>query len=95
MTNFKDSVINSDEKLCYLKGNPIKLTKSEYNILSFILNNRNKIFSREELINNAWKEPVTNRAVDTAISRLRKKIGEYSTNIVSRIGFGYGFIENI
>ena len=95
MINFKDLVINSDEKLCYLKGNPIKLTKSEYNILSFILNNRNKIFSREELINNAWKEPVTNRAVDTAISRLRKKIGEYSTNIVSRIGFGYGFIENI
>lgn len=95
MTNFKDLIINSDEKLCYLKGNPIKLTKSEYNILSFILNNRNKIFSREELINNAWKEPVTNRAVDTAISRLRKKIGEYSTNIVSRIGFGYGFIENI
>ena len=95
MTNFKDLVINSDEKLCYLKGNPIKLTKSEYNILSFILNNRNKIFSREELINNAWKEHVTNRAVDTAISRLRKKIGEYSTNIVSRIGFGYGFIENI
>lgn len=92
MTNFKDLVINSDEKLCYLKGNPIK---SEYNILSFILNNRNKIFSREELINNAWKEPVTNRAVDTAISRLRKKIGEYSTNIVSRIGFGYGFMENI
>lgn len=74
MTNFKDLVINSDEKLCYLKGNPIKLTKSEYNILSFILNNRNKIFSREELINNAWKEPVTNRAVDTAISRLRKKL---------------------
>ena len=95
MTNFKDLVINSDEKLCYLKGNPIKLTKSEYNILSFILNNRTKIFSREELINNAWKEPVTNRAVDTAISRLRKKIGEYSTSIVSRIGFGYGFIENI
>ena len=95
MTNFKDLVINSDEKLCYLKGNPIKLTKSEYNILSFILNNRNKIFSREELINNAWKEPVTNRAVDTAISRLRKKIGEYSTNIISRIGFGYGFMENI
>lgn len=95
MTNFKDLVINSDEKLCYLKGNPIKLTKSEYNILSFILNNRNKIFSREELINNAWKEPVTNRAVDTAISRLRKKIGEYNTNIVSRIGFGYGFMENI
>lgn len=95
MTNFKDLVINSDEKLCYLKGNPIKLTKSEYNILNFILNNRNKIFSREELINNAWKEPVTNRAVNTAISRLRKKIGEYSTNIVSRIGFGYGFMENI
>lgn len=90
---FKELHINSDEKLCYINNNPIKLTKSEYNVLVFLLTNRNKIFSREELIKEAWLESVTTRAVDTAISRLRKKLEQYGKHIVSRIGFGYGFME--
>lgn len=90
---FKELTINTNEKLCYIKGEILKLTKSEYNVLIFLLKNRNKIFSREELIEAAWTEPVTARAVDTAMSRLRKKLGEYSKYIVSRIGFGYGFME--
>ena len=94
MIRFNDLFLNSDEKLYYIKDNPIKLTKSEYNLLTFLLNNRNKIFSREELIENAWKEKVSERAVDTAISRLRKKIGDYGKHLIARIGFGYGFMEN-
>lgn len=92
---FKDLTINSDEKLCYIKREALKLTKSEYNVLNFLLENRNKIFSREELIEAAWAEPVTTRAVDTAMSRLRKKLGEYGKHIITRLGFGYGFKENI
>lgn len=91
---FQDLTINTDEKLCYIKGEALKLTKSEYNVLNFLLENRNKIFSREELIEAAWAEPVTVRAVDTAMSRLRKKLGEYGKHIVTRLGFGYGFKEN-
>lgn len=92
---FKDLTINTDEKLCYIKGEAVKLTKSEYNVLNFLLEHRNKIFSREELIGAAWIEPVTVRAVDTAMSRLRKKLGEYGKHIITRLGFGYGFKENI
>lgn len=84
--------INKDEKLCYVEDKPIKLTKSEYNIIEFFLEHPNKIFSREELINETWKDKVSDRAVDTAISRLRKKLG--GKYIVSRVGFGYGFIES-
>lgn len=91
---FNGLVINSDEKLCYIDNVALKLTKSEYNVLIFLLKNRNKIFSREELIEAAWTEPVTVRAVDTAMSRLRKKLGEYGKHIVTRLGFGYGFKEN-
>lgn len=91
---FEGLVINTDEKLCYVDSTALKLTKSEYNVLNFLLNNRNKIFSREELIEAAWTEPVTVRAVDTAMSRLRKKLGEYGKYIVTRLGFGYGFKEN-
>lgn len=90
---FNELKINSDEKLCYIKNEAINLTKSEYNLLTFLLQNRNKIFSREELIEIAWKEPVSGRAVDTAFSRLRKKLGEYGKYIVTRQGFGYGFKE--
>lgn len=95
MITFKDLTINTDEKLCYIENNSIKLTKSEYNILLFLLEHRNKIFSREELIEVAWTEPVMVRAVDTAMSRLRKKLGEYGKYIVTRLGFGYGFKEII
>lgn len=90
---FKELSLNTDSKLCYIKNDLVKLTKSEYNILSFFLEHRNKIFSREELIENIWKESVNGKTVDTAISRLRKKLGEYGKYIVSRNGFGYGFIE--
>lgn len=95
MNTFQELTINSDEKLCYIKREAIKLAKSEYNVLNFLLNNRNKIFSREELIEAAWTDSVTTRAVDTAMSRLRKKLGDYGKHIVSRIGFGYGFMENL
>lgn len=92
---FKELILNDDEKLCYIDGEIVKLTKSEYNVLLFLLNNRNKVFSREELIESAWSESVTVRAVDTAMSRLRKKLGEYGKHIITRLGFGYGFKENI
>lgn len=91
---FQELIIKSDEKLCYINGESLKLTKSEYNVLYFLLKNRNRIFSREELIEAAWTEPVTVRAVDTAMSRLRKKLGDYGKHIVTRLGFGYGFKEN-
>ncbi len=94
MIEYNTLKINEDEKLCYIDNNPINLTKSEYHVLVFLLTNRNKIFSREELIEAAWTEPVTVRAVDTAMSRLRKKLGEYGKHIVTRLGFGYGFKEN-
>lgn len=83
--------INDDEKLCYIDDEPINLTKSEYLVLCFLLNNPNKIFSREELIKQAWTCEITNRAVDVAISRLRKKLKEYGKCIITRSGFGYGF----
>lgn len=92
---FQELTINTDEKLCYIKKEALKLTKSEYNVLNFLLENRNKIFSREELIEAAWTELVTTRAVDTAMSRLRKKLGEYGKHIITRLGFGYGFKENL
>ena len=87
--------IDPNDKVCYLNGNKISLTKTELEILSFFLTHRNRIYSREEIIRHVWADDVvvTNRTIDTNITRLRKKIGEYGNNIVTRLGFGYGFKE--
>ena len=93
MLEFKTLKIDENQKTCVIGEEPIHLSKSEYLLLTFLLKNRNKIFSREELIESAWAKPVIVRAVDTAISRLRSKLKIYSKNIETRPGFGYGFIE--
>lgn len=94
---FKGLRIDRNEKLGYLDGKELSLTRTEYDILLFFLTHRNRIYSREELIEKIWDSNVvvTIRTIDTNIARLRKKIGEYGNHIITRLGFGYGFKENI
>ncbi len=92
---FKSMRINRNEKVCYLNGESVNLTRTEFDILLFFLTHRNRIYSRDEIIRQVWagEVVVTNRTIDTNITRLRKKLGEYGSNIVTRLGFGYGFNE--
>ena len=92
---FKGLKIDRNRKICTLDGEEIKLTKTEFGLLLFFLTHSNRIYSREEIIRQVWSADVvvTNRTIDTNITRLRKKIGAYGNNIVTRLGFGYGFKE--
>ena len=96
----------SDEQLSYetltldtrrikatVDGEEIPLTKKEFEILRLLLENRGNVFSREEILARVWKEEVyvLDRTIDVNITRLRKKIGRYGKNIVTRLGFGYCF----
>ncbi|MDE6588259.1 MAG: response regulator transcription factor [Paramuribaculum sp.] len=94
---FHDLRIDQNEKLCFLGDQELSLTKTEFDLLQFLLSHRNRIYSREEIIRQVWAKDmvVTNRAIDTNIARLRKKIGQYGNNIVTRLGFGYGFKETV
>ena len=94
---FHDLRIDQNEKLCYLNGNEVSLTKTEFDILIFLLTHRNRIYSREEIIKSVWpgETVVSTRTIDTNIARLRRKIGDYGNNIVTRLGFGYGFKETV
>ncbi len=76
-------------------GQEIALTKKEFEILRLFLENINHVFTREELLSKVWKEEVyvLDRTIDVNITRLRKKIGPYGKNIVTRLGFGYCFEE--
>lgn len=92
---YKGLRIDRNTKHCYLDDEQINLTKTEFSILLFFLTHRNRIYSREEIIREVWSGDVvvTHRTIDTNITRLRKKIGKYGNNIVTRLGFGYGFKE--
>ena len=71
----------------------IHLTKTEFEILSFLVANRSRIFSREEIIDRIWQDTpyITERTVDVHINRLRKKMGDRAAWISNRIGYGYRF----
>jgi len=92
---FRGLRIDRNDKIAYLDGAELPLTRTEYDILLFFLTHRNRIFSREEIIGKVWGGDVvvTHRTIDTNITRLRKKIGQYSNHLVTRQGFGYGFKE--
>lgn len=74
-------------------GIEIPLTKKEFEILKLLLENKGNVFSREEILSRIWKDEVyvLDRTIDVNITRLRKKIGVYGKNIVTRLGFGYCF----
>ncbi|MDE6177765.1 MAG: response regulator transcription factor, partial [Duncaniella sp.] len=92
---YKGLRIDPNEKVAYLDSERIPLTKTEFEILYFFLTHRGRIYSRQEIMRRVWADDVVvnNRTIDTNITRLRKKIGEYGNNIETRPGFGYGFKE--
>lgn len=76
-----------------VNGEEVSLTKKEFEILRLLLENKGNVFSREEILSRIWKDEVyvLDRTIDVNITRLRKKIGPYGKNIVTRLGFGYCF----
>lgn len=88
------SVIIDCEKCKVEKNNsPVELSKLEYDLLVFLARNPDKIFPREELLKNVWKDDFYGeRTVDTTVNRLRNKIEDDSSNpkiIQNRRGMGY------
>jgi len=71
----------------------VPLTKKEFEILKLLLENKGNVFSRDEILSRIWRDEVyvLDRTIDVNITRLRKKIGPYGKNIVTRLGFGYCF----
>ena len=91
--SFQGLCINREAKSASIDGQPLQLTKLEYEMLSLLLSNMGKAFSREEMLEHCWPKDaiVLDRTVDVNINRLRKKIGPYGKYIKTRVGFGYTF----
>ena len=84
--------LNLDKKTATVDGLPLNLTPTEFALLHLLLANRGKVLSRQQLMDTVWAGVVvTERTINVNITRLRKKLGRYAQNVVSRTGFGYVF----
>lgn len=95
IVRFSDLELNISGGYASISGERLSLTRTEFLILALFVRNRNIFFDRAEIRHEAWEDEkeVSDRAVDTNISRLRKKLGEYGRYLINRRGFGYGFVE--
>ena len=91
--SYQGIVMNLDRKTVSVDGEDIPFTKTEFELLHLLLEERGRVFSRQELIERIWPKDVLvlDRTVDVNITRLRKKIGRFAKCIVTRLGFGYYF----
>ena len=90
--SFQGLQVNLGRKSVTIDGNPVSLTRTEFDLLQLLLSNRGQVLSRQQLMDTIWADVVvTDRTIDVHITRLRKKLGPYANYIVSRQGFGYVF----
>lgn len=90
---FKDLIINISSKNVSLDGRIIKLTPKEYDLLLFLLTNRDRALSRQQILDKVWGYDYygDDRTVDTHIKMLRESLGQYRKHIVTIWATGYKF----
>ena len=90
---YQSLVIDITKKKVSIDGEEVPLTKKEFEILFLLLQNKGRVFSREDILSRIWSDEVyvLDRTIDVNITRLRKKIGTYGKRIVTRLGYGYCF----
>ena len=76
-------------------GQPVRLTRREFELLRFLVENRNRVLSRDRLLEKVWgyERFVETRSVDVHVGRLRAKLGAVGQQIETVVGLGYRFVE--
>jgi two-component system, OmpR family, alkaline phosphatase synthesis response regulator PhoP len=74
---------------------PVRLTRREFELLRFLVENRNRVLSRDRLLERVWGYDrfIETRSVDVHVGRLRAKLGAAGQQIETVIGLGYRFNE--
>jgi DNA-binding response OmpR family regulator len=76
-------------------GQPIKLTRREFELLKYLIDNRNRVLSRDRLLERVWgyDRVIETRSVDVHVGRLRMKLGSAGHHIETVVGLGYRFVD--
>jgi DNA-binding response OmpR family regulator len=84
-----------DAVAIFVDNEPIRLTRREFELLRFLVENRNRVLSRERLLERVWgyERYIETRSVDVHVGRLRAKLGPAGSQIETVVGLGYRFID--
>ncbi|MCM1348037.1 MAG: response regulator transcription factor [Firmicutes bacterium] len=95
IVRYQDLTLNMGAGTAFIDGMELSLSHTEFKLLALFLRHRNHFYDRAQIRAAIWDNDsdISDRAVDTGISRLRKKLYDYGRNLVNRKGFGYGFVE--
>jgi len=76
-------------------GAAVRLTRREFELLRFLVENRNRVLSRDRLLERVWgyERSIETRSVDVHVGRLRSKLGAAGAQIETVVGLGYRFVE--
>jgi DNA-binding response OmpR family regulator len=93
---FRDLVIDVNERRIYKANKEVELTHTEFDLLTFLAGNAGKVLSREKILNSIWgyEYPIETRVIDVHIRNLRRKIETQPSRpyyILAVPGIGYRF----
>jgi DNA-binding response OmpR family regulator len=93
IVRFEGLTIDFTARIVSVDGEKLDLSPKEYDLLFYMVNNKNIALTREKLITNVWGYDFygDDRTLDTHIKLLRKSLGEYSKFVVTLRGVGYRF----
>jgi DNA-binding response OmpR family regulator len=91
----KHVVADFDAVSVTVDGEPIRLTRREFELLKCLVENRNRVLSRDRLLERVWgyEQFIETRSVDVHVGRLRSKLGPAGDQIETVVGLGYRFVE--
>jgi two-component system, OmpR family, alkaline phosphatase synthesis response regulator PhoP len=91
----KHLVADFDAVAVSVDNEPVRLTRREFELLRYLVENKNRVLSRDRLLERVWgyDRLVETRSVDVHVGRLRAKLGNAGRQIETVVGLGYRFVE--
>jgi len=88
-------VADFDAVAVSVEGHSVRLTRREFELLKYLVENRNRVLSRDRLLERVWgyDRLIETRSVDVHVGRLRGKLGPVGRQIETVVGLGYRFVE--
>lgn len=92
-TSIGDLTFSSSRNEILCSGKPIKLTRTELKMLSYMMKNPDKAYSREELLEAIWgfDTKVETRVTDETLRRIRKQLSACESNVSVKTMWGFGY----
>jgi DNA-binding response OmpR family regulator len=88
-------MVNFDDVFVSVDGRPVRLPRTGFQLLRYLVEHKNKVVTREELLHSVWCEagPVRTQVVDVQVYRLRRKLASAGAQIETYKCIGYRFID--